>query len=57
MTEAKYEGHGCEHGVAHKLGDVVTVNCTMLNVRKICCFFLLFVDIEPGKAGVTSDHG
>merc|ERR1711991_809546 len=27
----KYEGHGCEHGVAHKLGDVVTVNCTMMN--------------------------
>merc|ERR1711991_102301 len=29
--EAKFEGHGCKHGVAHKLGDLVTLNCTMLN--------------------------
>lgn len=29
--EAKFEGHRCHHGVAHKLGDVVTLNCTMLN--------------------------
>jgi aminoacylase len=29
--EAKFEGHGCHHGVAHKLGDLVTLNCTMLN--------------------------
>jgi aminoacylase len=29
--EAKFEGHGCHHGTAHKLGDVVTINCTMLN--------------------------
>lgn len=31
QEEAKFEGHGCEHGVAHKLGDVITINCTMLN--------------------------
>lgn len=31
IQEAKFEGHGCKHGVAHKLGDVTTVNCTMLN--------------------------
>ncbi len=29
--EAKFEGHGCQHGVAHKLGDVTTINCTMLS--------------------------
>ncbi len=30
--ESKFEGHeGCKHGVAHKLGDFVTVNCTMLS--------------------------
>ena len=29
--ELKFEGHGCEHGVAHKLGDLITLNCTMLN--------------------------
>ena len=29
--EAKFEGHGCDHAVAHKLGDLITLNCTMLN--------------------------
>ncbi len=29
--EAKFEGHGCHHGVAHKLGDLVSLNCTMLH--------------------------
>ncbi len=29
--EAKFDGHGCRHSAAHKLGDVVTLNCTMLN--------------------------
>lgn len=29
--ERKLHGHdGCQHAVAHKLGDVVTLNCTML---------------------------
>jgi aminoacylase len=31
QQEAKFEGHGCQHGVAHKLGDLITLNCTMLS--------------------------
>jgi len=51
--ELLFEGHGCKHGVAHKLGDVVSINCTMLKAGVLSgtCDYALNVIPTEAEAG------